>query len=215
MKIEAIVFDMDGVLIDAREWHYEALNKALNLFGFRITRHDHLVTYDGLPTKRKLEMLTAEHGLPRGLHAFLNQLKQKYTMDRVYAECKPCFQHEYALSSLKAQGYKLALASNSVRKTVETMMELSSLSRYLDAILSNEDVQHSKPSPEIYLKSCQQLKVDPKAVMVVEDNINGVNAAKAAGAHVLVVRDVNDVTLEHILAAITKAESTEATECTP
>ncbi|HCF3308648.1 TPA: HAD hydrolase-like protein, partial [Pseudomonas aeruginosa] len=54
--IKAVIFDMDGVLIEAKDWHYDALNKALNLFGYNISRHDHLTSYDGLPTSRKLEM---------------------------------------------------------------------------------------------------------------------------------------------------------------
>src|SRR5471032_1181815 len=114
-KIKAVVFDMDGVLIDAREWHYEALNRALNHFGFTISRYDHVVTFDGLPTRMKLEMLSREQTLPRSLHGFLNELKQLYTTEIVHARCKPVFQHEYALSHLKAAGYKLAVASNSVR----------------------------------------------------------------------------------------------------
>ena len=57
MEIKAIIFDMDGVLIEAKDWHYEALNRALSLFGMEISRYDHLVTYDGLPTTKKLEML--------------------------------------------------------------------------------------------------------------------------------------------------------------
>ena len=56
-KIKAVIFDMDGVLIDAKDWHYEALNMALRTFGLEISRHDHLTTYDGLSTKHKLEML--------------------------------------------------------------------------------------------------------------------------------------------------------------
>jgi beta-phosphoglucomutase-like phosphatase (HAD superfamily) len=80
VTVEAIVFDMDGVLIDAREWHYEALNRALGLFGFAISRSDHLSVYDGLPTKRKLQMLSIERGLPSALHEFLNDLKQQYTI---------------------------------------------------------------------------------------------------------------------------------------
>lgn len=55
MEIKAVIFDMDGVLIDAKEWHFEALNTALGLFGMQISRYDHLVTYDGLPTRRKSE----------------------------------------------------------------------------------------------------------------------------------------------------------------
>ena len=96
MRIRAIVFDMDGVLIDARDWHYEALNRALGLFGFTITRHDHLVSYDGLSTRKKLEMLTLEQALPNGLHSFINEMKQRYTEELVLQKCRPVFQHEYA-----------------------------------------------------------------------------------------------------------------------
>ena len=69
--IKAVIFDMDGVLIEAKDWHFNALNKALSLFGYEISRFEHLTTYDGLPTSRKLEMLTIEHGLPKELHEFI------------------------------------------------------------------------------------------------------------------------------------------------
>ena len=91
--VKAVVFDMDGVLIDAREWHYEALNRALGLLGYEISRYEHLSSYDGLPTKRKLQMLTVERGLPAELHGFLNSLKQQYTLETVATRCKPVFQH--------------------------------------------------------------------------------------------------------------------------
>src|SRR3712207_218770 len=116
MKIKAVIFDMDGVLIDAKEWHYEALNAALRLFGSEISRYDHLITFDGLPTKKKLEMLSLEGGFPRKLHGFVNDLKQQYTMEIVYTKCKPVFQHQYALAKLKAEGFRLVVGSNSVRK---------------------------------------------------------------------------------------------------
>jgi beta-phosphoglucomutase-like phosphatase (HAD superfamily) len=75
MKIKAILFDMDGVLIEAKDWHYEALNRALRLFGMPISRFDHLTSFDGLPTLRKLELLTLERGLPKQLHIFINEMK--------------------------------------------------------------------------------------------------------------------------------------------
>ncbi len=205
-QIKAVVFDMDGVLIDAKDWHYEALNRALALFGYSISRYDHLVTYDGLPTKRKLEMLTRERGLPPALHDFLNELKQLYTMELIYSRCKPQFHHEYALSHLKASGYKLAVASNSVRRTVEVMMERSSLSNYLDTMLSNEDVKRAKPDPEIYTTAFKRLGLEPAECLVVEDNDNGIRAAEAAGAHLLVVQNVWDVTLENITSRIAQIE---------
>ena len=102
IMIKAVIFDMDGVLIDAKDWHYNALNKALNLFGMQINRYDHLVTFDGLPTRDKLEMLSLENNFPRGLHNFVNSLKQQYTMEIVYSKCKPTFYHQFALSTLKS-----------------------------------------------------------------------------------------------------------------
>jgi beta-phosphoglucomutase len=92
-KIKAVLFDMDGALIDAKDWHYEALNQALELFGMQISRFDHLVTYDGLPTKKKLEILTVERGKPKALHQFINDMKQEFTFKYAYAECKPTFNH--------------------------------------------------------------------------------------------------------------------------
>jgi len=206
VAIEAIVFDMDGVLIDAKEWHYEALNRALEYFGYTISRADHLTTFDGLPTRKKLDMLTEERGLPRGLHGFLSDLKQQYTIDQVQLKCKPMFVHEYALSNLKARGYKLGLGSNSIRSTVEMMMEKSNLSRYLDVMISNEDVERAKPHPDIYLTAAAGLGVAPGNCLVVEDNPNGIKAAEAAGCPLLVVNSVLDVQLDRIVQAIRHAE---------
>jgi HAD superfamily hydrolase (TIGR01509 family) len=208
--IKAVIFDMDGVLIDAKDWHYEALNRALNHFGFNISRYDHLVTFDGLPTRKKLEMLTKEHGLPVSLHGFLNDLKQIYTTEVVHARCKPLFQHEYALSNLRAIGYKMAVASNSVRNSIELMMKKSNLDRYLEGIVSNQDVAHGKPDPEIYLKAMAMLGVKPEETLVLEDNEHGIASARAAGTHLMIIGEVTDVTLDGIMKHIRKAEGREA-----
>lgn len=200
--IKAVIFDMDGVLIEAKDWHYDALNRALQLFGFEINRYQHLTTYDGLPTSKKLEMLSMESTLPRELHKFINEMKQEYTMEIVHAKCRPSFVHEFALSRLKGMDYKLAVASNSIRKTVEVMMEKAKLSPYLDLMLSNEDVTQAKPHPEIYTKAINHFGLDPKECLIVEDNDNGIRAATAAGAHVLPVTEVSDVNIENILARI-------------
>jgi HAD superfamily hydrolase (TIGR01509 family) len=209
-QIKAVVFDMDGVLIDAREWHYEALNRALGLLGYEITRYEHLTTYDGLPTMRKLRMLTVDRGLPAELHRFINSLKQQYTLELVATRCRPVFQHQYALSQLKAAGYRLGVASNSVRRTVEEMMERSDLIRYLDLLISNEDVTKAKPDPEMYLTAMERLGVRPEETLIVEDNENGVKAATASGAHVMVVEGPDDVVLDAIKDRIAAAESEEA-----
>jgi beta-phosphoglucomutase len=207
--INAVVFDMDGVLIEAQDWHYDALNRALSLFGYNINRYDHLTTYNGLPTSKKLKMLSLERGLPRELHAFINEMKQIYTMEIVNVRCKPRFEHEYALSQLKAKGYRIAVASNSIRATVDAMMRKANLSDYFDEILSASDVSQPKPDPEIYLTAAQRLGQQPAHCLVVEDNENGIKAATAAGAHVMIVRDVREVTLDNILRHIQRAEGAD------
>jgi HAD superfamily hydrolase (TIGR01509 family) len=205
--VQAILFDMDGVLIDARDWHYEALNRALGLFGMEIGPDEHRAVYDGLPTRRKLEMLSGARGLPVKLHEFLNRLKQSYTTEMIYARCRPVFQHQYALSRLRQEGYHLAVCSNSIRETVRLMMERAALAPHLDFFLSNEDVTKAKPDPEIYTKAIEKLGLPPSACLIVEDNDHGIRAARASGAHVMVVGSPTDVTLPRIKAAIAEAEA--------
>ncbi len=209
-KIKAIIFDMDGVLIEAKEWHYEALNRALALFGMEISRYDHLVTYDGLPTKTKLKMLSMERGLPESLHDFINEMKQIYTMEMIYSKCKPTFYHQFALSRLHANGYRLAVCSNSVRNSVAMMLERADLLPLLDFYLSNEDVARPKPAPDIYLEAIRRLGITPDACLIVEDNPNGIKAARDAGAHVLCVSDVRDVNHANIVQYIAALETEHA-----
>jgi beta-phosphoglucomutase len=206
-KIKAILFDMDGVLIDAKDWHYEALNQALSLFGMEISRYDHLVTYDGLPTKKKLEVLTLERGLPRSLHKFINDMKQEFTFQLGYAKCKPNFNHQYALSHLKASGYKIAACSNSIRKTMDILFERAAIMHYFDFYISNQDVKEPKPNPEMYHKAMNRFDLKPEECLILEDHENGIRAAKDSGGHLLIVKDVNDVTLENIANRIKEIEA--------
>lgn len=205
--IRAVVFDMDGVLIEAKDWHYEALNKALGLFGFEISRYDHLTTFDGLPTRRKLQLLSAEGDLPPALHDFLNEMKQRYTMEIVASKCKPRFVHEYALSRLRAEGYRIAVASNSIRSTIETMMRQAELSQYLEFSVSNEDVTKAKPDPEMYNQAIARLELSPTEVLIVEDNENGIRAARASGAHLLQVQHVEDVNYANLSRRIAECNA--------
>lgn len=204
--IKAVLFDMDGVLIDAKDWHYEALNRALGHFGFTISRESHLSTFDGLPTRQKLKVLSKARGLPEHLHEFLNDLKQAYTLEISHQHCKPVFNHQYALSRLKSDGYKIAVCSNSVRQTVEAMMRLSALEPCLDEMISNEDVAKGKPDPEMYLKAMSGFSVKPNECLILEDNEHGIEAALASGGHLLRVGVPSDVTYQSIKARIAEIE---------
>ena len=208
-KIKAILFDMDGVLIDAKDWHYEALNKALGLFGIEISRYDHLHTFDGLPTTVKLQMLSESYYLPEQLHSFINEMKQQYTVDIIYQKCHPMFNHEYALSKLHNEGYRIAVCSNSIRNTIQLMMDKASLTPYLDLIVSNEDVTNAKPDPEMYLTAMGKFGLKPEECIVVEDNPNGIQAGIASGASVLEVATVYDVNYANIIRKIKECEEND------
>ena len=205
--IKAIIFDMDGVLIDAKEWHYEALNRALKLFGLEISRTSHLRKYDGLPTKTKLKMISSEKSLPRALHSFINTMKQIYTIEAIELHCVPNTTRINALKCLKNDGYTLALCSNSIAKTIELMMKKSALCEYLDFYLSNESVANPKPSPEIYQKAIARLGLTPREVLIVEDNQNGIIATKRSGAFVMDIGEIAEVNYENIKRVIAERES--------
>ena len=205
-KIKAILFDMDGVLIEAKDWHYEALNEALKLFGSEISLYDHLVTFDGLPTKDKLNMLTSVGKLPKELHPIINKMKQKHTMRMILNKCKPLFAHQYALSKLHSEGYKMAVCSNSIRKSVEVMIQQAGLDKYFEFYVSNEDVSKGKPDPEMYSKAMDKMNLKPEECLILEDNENGIKAAKASGGHLLKIGEISDVTYLNITNRIKEIE---------
>lgn len=205
--IKAILFDMDGVIVDAKEWHYESLNKSLKLFGYEIGRLEHLEKYDGLPTKIKLKMLSEKKGLPDSLSSLINKVKQIYTSKLMNGRCRPMFIHQLALFTLKKEGYKIAVCSNSIRKTVEVMLSKTKLIDYVDFFISNEDVENPKPHPEMYIKASKRFNLHPKECLVIEDNIRGIKSATSSGCELMVVDNIYDVTLKNIKQRIKEIEN--------
>lgn len=202
MKVKAIIFDLDGVLVDATEWHYEALNRALALFGYNISRYQHVTAYNGLPTRKKLEMLSVEKGFPRGLQSLVNKIKQKYTREEILRSCTPVFEKEFMVHQLKRDGYKLGVCSNSIRESVELMLRGSGILELFDCVLSNEDVKQPKPDPEMYLAAFHRLGVKPEEAMVVEDAPHGIEAARRSGAVLCEVSGFNEVDYARIKRAL-------------
>ena len=194
--IKAVVFDMDGVLIDAREWHFLALNQVLQPLGIAISENDHLEKYDGLSTKVKLQMLSADLGLPVELHAIINKVKQDRTLRLANQFCYPNFRHQILLSRLRAENVKIGLVTNSIRQTTMFMLERANVFNFLEVVVTNEDVKNAKPDPEGYLLCCEKLQLKPEQVLVVEDGSYGIEAAKRAGCKVLKVDSPDDVSLE-------------------
>jgi beta-phosphoglucomutase len=155
-------------------------------------------------------MLSMERGLPEALHGFINQMKQLYTMEVIYARCKPTFHHQFALARLQTRGYRMAVCSNSIRDSIALMMERAGLLPMLEFFLSNEDVVKPKPAPDMYLAAIARLGLHASECLVIEDNPNGIKAARDAGAHVMCVNDVRDVNLVNIEQTIARMEAGHA-----
>ena len=199
---KAVLFDMDGVLIDARDWHYDALNEALRIFGVEISRSDHLSRFNGLSTRKKLDMLTSEGVIPYELHEAIQSIKQDRTLRIAAQMCFPIVSHQVLISRLKALGIKVGLVTNSIRKSSEFMLEYAGLLKFMDVVVTNEDVLEGKPNPAGYLLAMQKLGVLPSETVVIEDGEYGILAAEAAGTKVIKVNDPFEVSLELLLPVI-------------
>jgi len=188
--IKLIIFDLDGVLVDARELHYDSLNKALETFGssYVIDREEHLSTYDALPTRKKLETLTKNKGFPKTLHHEVWKRKQEFTHKIINEEMSYDERLRGILRRLKAEGYTISVASNAIRNTVKFMLLRKGLLEFVDFFYSNEDVKNPKPNTEMYLRCMIKGGVDPKDCVIVEDSHVGRKAAVKSGAHLCAVR---------------------------
>jgi HAD superfamily hydrolase (TIGR01509 family) len=203
--IKLVIFDLDGVLVEAKEIHYQALNDAI----YRVTRnHDmiiqweeHLSTYDGLKTDQKLRMLTEKKGLNSDHHAEIWNRKQELTL-LALSNLKPNIRLQGLMSMLRNDGYKIACCSNSIRRSVLVMLSKLGLIEYMDLILSNEDVKNSKPHPEMYWEAMSKMSVLPDETLIVEDSPPGLLAAARSRAHVLRVSNPLDLTLEKVYSKL-------------
>jgi len=203
MKLKLIIFDLDGVLVEAKNIHYDALNEALGEYA--ITWQEHLSTYDGLKTNQKLEMLTEQKSLPVEQHREIWEKKQKLTLQKL-KELKPNQTLQSVMDALVNDGYKIAVCSNSIRKTVLTVLSKLGIMEFMDYIISNEDVQNSKPHPEMYWRAISKMGCLPEETLIVEDSPYGLLAASRSKAHILRVKNPTEVTYTNIFKKLTEIE---------
>ena len=196
-----IIFDLDGVLVEAKQIHFETLNKALweiaKSTKYIISEAEHLSIYDGLKTNQKLELLTQNKGLQRDTYETVWNRKQQLTIEAI-SELQPDLEKIELFKELRDRGYKLACASNSIRRSVLVMLAKIGIIEYMDLIISNEDVKNSKPHPEMYWKAMSMMGCLPEETLIVEDSPHGLLAASRSRASVLRVDNPNDLTLEKI-----------------
>jgi HAD superfamily hydrolase (TIGR01509 family) len=203
--IKHIIFDLDGVLIDAKDIHYNALNTALGEIDlqFIINKDEHLNIYDGLPTFKKLELLTQNKELPSIYYGQILKRKQEETriaFNDIQYNARLCD----VLKALKDKNIIISVASNSIRETVKIALTRTGLIDYIDFFLSSDDCKFTKPRPEIFLRSMIMAGTGPRETLIIEDSIIGQEAANCTNATLCPVRTSHDVTLEYIKTFLQK-----------
>jgi HAD superfamily hydrolase (TIGR01509 family) len=198
--IKLIVFDLDGVLVSTKELHYFSLNRSLCDIDskYEIGLNEHYEMYDGLPTMRKLKMLTQYKDLPSELYDQINRNKQKYTFDLIRETIKKDERLIELLKKLKSENFKIYVASNSIRETTKLLLYYTGLLEYVDFYISNEDVKNPKPNSEMYLHCMIDAGVNPDETLIVEDSPRGIESARNAKSHILIVQNPEDLTYEKI-----------------
>lgn len=206
-----IIFDLDGVLVDTKEIHYKALNNAIWKAGidakinpeeFLITEEEHLSTFDGLPTKVKLQMLVTKKNLKPEWIPSIEEYKKQFTKQLLDENIKEDYTKISLFRKLKSEGYKIAVASNAIRETVINCLVNLGVMKYVDYFQSNEDVTHRKPHPEIYWKCMIALGATPNETYIVEDSAVGREGASYSGAHLIAVNNMHDVTIANTIPSI-------------
>jgi HAD superfamily hydrolase (TIGR01509 family) len=194
-----VIFDLDGVLIDSREMHYEALNRALGnvSWDYVISREEHLSLYDGLPTSRKLAILTEKKGLPTDKQQKIWEDKQKETLE-IFSDLEYDYELMHYFQQLKQRGYQVAVASNSIRNTVKLVLLKLGVLEFVDYYVSNEDVTRNKPFPEMYWKCMIACNALPKDTVIFEDSHIGRQGALDSKSHLIAIENRDDLNQEKI-----------------
>lgn len=184
--IKLIISDFDGVLMDLKQIHFEALNKALAHFNeaYVISHDEHLKLYDGLPTSEKLNILSYSKSVPRELHTEINALKQEYTIELMKSFKNINHDIPKTITKLLSNGYTFYVASNAMLNTVSLGLDKLKITSLVDKVFSNADVKNAKPNSEIYLRCMIDAGVDPHETLIIEDSQNGREAAIRSGAYV-------------------------------
>jgi len=197
-EIKAILYDLDGVLVDACDWHYKSLNQALmEVCGFKISPREHESTFNGLPTQTKLGILKEQGRVAQDNFKAITTLKQQYTMELLenltIDEGKvDLHRRVYALD------IKMACVTNAIRPSAETMLRKTGQLAYMEIVVSNQDITHPKPCGEGYIVAMVRLGILPSEALIVEDSPRGIEAAESTGARVLRVANATEVSWERI-----------------
>ncbi|WP_269622121.1 HAD hydrolase-like protein [Prochlorococcus marinus] len=203
-----IIFDLDGVLIDSKDIHYNSLNKALSDIDqkYVIDRESHIKKFDGLPTMEKLAILSSTINLPIDSHQKIFEEKQEYTFNEFSMLKEDNLLKELCVN-IKNRGIKIAVASNCIRKSVQIALLRIGIIEHIDYIVSSEDVYRKKPFPECYWKCMVACNSIPSSTVIFEDSHVGRQAAKKSKSHLIPVESRKKLNLELVKTAFNLLDS--------
>ena len=180
--LKAVIFDMDGVIIDSEPEHMKMENEIYKEMGIVVTEEEHH-SFVGTTSHYMWEYLKNKHKLSESIEALVDYDRDRYFKYLNSGECEITLIHgvKELIEDLHDNGTKLAIASSSPLNVIETIARKFELEQFFQAFVTGDYVKRSKPEPDIFLFAAEQLGVSPAECIVIEDSHNGVRAAKNAG----------------------------------
>ena len=183
--IKAIIFDMDGVIVDSEPLHKESFLQIWKELGYGNNHGIHFPDFYGTSDRTVWKAFIDKHQPKMHIDELISLRKQR--LIKLLRDKKPIFDGVLPLIQHLASYCPIGLATGSVHHIIDEILKMDELRQYFRCIVSSEDVSLPKPSPEIFLLASKKLNVEPKYCCVIEDTINGVKAGKAAGMYVVAI----------------------------
>lgn len=199
VNIKAVIFDMDGVIVDSEPIHFESDKMIMRYYGKEITDEE-LFKYIGMPSIDMWEEVKVKYGLTAQIEEISKRQSYYKKLLVENRELEPFDGIIQLLDKLKSKKIRIGLASSSSREFIELMLSKLGLKGYFEAIMSGEDVENGKPAPDIFLKASEQLNVESSSCLVIEDSMHGVKAAKSAGMKCIGFKSPNSLNQDLSLA---------------
>jgi len=188
--MKAVIFDMDGVIIDSEPIHFEVDMQNMKDLGCNISVEE-LEKYVGTTNEYMFTDIKKNYNIRKSVEEIINYRVEMAKNMIIQSDLEPIEGIRALLSDLKHKNIPTAIASSSSRDLIDVVISKFKLQDYFKYILSGEEVEKGKPAPDVYVETAKKLGIPPKDCIVIEDSKNGVLAAKAAGMKCIGFQNIN------------------------